>query len=284
MIDARRSVRLVLGTWLVLAATASGGAAQSPAVEQSGAVELERKASLPIAAGATIEVRAVNGEATFLGDGGNEVVVEYARDVPADVKVVALTTPEGLTLCTLYASTDPKKATACSADGKTPLATGKPKDLSRVRLRIRVPAGVHVKATIGEGDLKSQGITGNLRFYAGKGNVLVHDGGGPGTIHAGVGLLGSIDAVIAKEQRGPTLRHVRLESPGSGRVRVGMPVGVSASYMVATQRPAAIDKVFGVKKGDPPVLNGHLGPSGESLVRLDVDTGIAGQFMLVPVK
>jgi hypothetical protein len=278
MTDARRTVGLVLGTMVVLASMARGVGAQSEAVE------LERKASLPIAAGATLEVRAVKGEASFLAADGAEAVVEYARDVPADVTVVALTTPDGLTLCTVYASSDPMKPTGCSADGKTPLATGKAKDLSRVRLRIRVPAGVHVKATMGEGDLKSMGITGNLHFYAGKGDVLVHDGGGPGTIHAGIGMLGSIDAVIAKEQRGPTLRHVRLESPGSGRVRVGMPVGVSASYMVGTQRPAVIDKVFGVKKVDPPVLNGHLGPSGTSLVRLDVDTGIAGQFMLFPVK
>ena len=63
-----------------------------------------------------------------------------------------------------------------------------------------------------------------------------------------------------------------------------MPTGLSASYMVATQRLAVIDKAFGVTKVAPPVLNGHLGPSGESLIRLDVDAGIAGQFMMFPAK
>jgi hypothetical protein len=99
-----------------------------------------------------------------------------------------------------------------------------------------------------------------------------------------VGLLGNVDAVIAKAQKGPVLRQVRLETVGSGRVRVAMPTTVSASYSIATQRPAAIDKVFGVEKVAPPVLVGHLGPTGDSQVRLDVDTGIAGQFMLMPAK
>jgi hypothetical protein len=33
-----------------------------------------------------------------------------------------------------------------------------------------------------------------------------------------------------------------------------------------------------------PSLVGHLGPSGESSLRRDVDTGIAGQFILLPAK
>ena len=277
MSDARFRVGLVLGT-CVLAAIARGSAAQSPAVE------IATGTNIPVAAGATLEFRAVNGEASFLNAPGDQVAVEYARDVPTDVKIVTLTTPEGVTVCTVYATSDPKRPTECLPGGKGRLAAGKVKDQSRVRFRIRVPAGVHVTATIDQGDLKSSGIVGNLRFYSNNGYVLVHDGGGPGTIHAGVGLLGNVDAVIAKAQKGPVLRQVRLETVGSGRVRVAMPTTVSASYSIATQRPAAIDKVFGVEKVAPPVLVGHLGPTGDSQVRLDVDTGIAGQFMLMPAK
>ena len=277
MTDARGRVGLGLATFVV-AAMAHAGAAQSPAVE------IATGATIPVAAGSTLVFRGVNGEASFLSAPGDQVVVEYARDVPADVRIVALTTTDGVTICTLYASSDPKKPTECLPGGKGRLAAGKPKDQSRVRFRIRVPAGVHLTATIDHGDLKSSGIAGNLRFYSNNGNVLVHDGGGPGTIDAGVGLLGDVDAVIAKEQKGPALRHVRLEAVGSGRVRVAMPTTVGASYSIATQRPAAIDPVFGVQKVAPPVLIGHLGPAGDSQVRLDVDTGIAGQFVLLPAK
>jgi hypothetical protein len=276
MSDARCRVGLVLGT-LVLAAIAREGAAQS------AAVEIATGANIPVAAGATLELQAVNGEASFLSGTGDQVVVEYARDVPADVKIVTLTTPDGVTVCTVYASSD-SKTTECLPGSKGRLATGKAKDQSRVRFRIRVPSGVHVTATIGEGDLKSNAIVGNLRFYSNNGYVLVHDGGGPGTIDAGVGLLGNVDAVIAKAQKGPVLRQVRLKAVGSGKVRVAMPTTVSASYSIATQRPAAIDKVFGIEKVSPPSLVGHLGPSGESSLRLDVDTGIAGQFILLPAK
>ena len=278
MSDPGRRVGLVLGTFLVVSSMAPVGAAQSPALE------IDRKASIPVPAGATLELRAVNGEASFLGAPGEEVVIEYARDVPADVKIVALRTADGVTVCTVYASSDPAKPTECLPGGKGRLAAGKAKDQSRVHFRIRVPAAVHVTATIDHGDLKSMGITGNLRFYSSNGDVLVHDGGGPGTINAGVGLLGNVDAVIARVQNGPPRRHVRLQAIGNGRVRVAVPTAMSVSYNVATQRPAAIDPVFGVKKVEPPVLVGYLGPSGESLIRLDVDTGIAGQFMMFPAK
>jgi hypothetical protein len=67
-------------------------------------------------------------------------------------------------------------------------------------------------------------------------------------------------------------------------VRVAMPTTVGAGYTVSTQRAAAIDPVFGVEKIAPPILNGHVGPAGDSQVQLDVDTGIAGQFVMQPAK
>ena len=277
MSDARYRVGVVLGI-IVLALMARATAAQTPAVE------IATGTKLPIAAGATLEFRAVNGEASFTETAGAEVVIQFARDVPADVKVVTLTTPEGVTVCAVYGSTDPKKPTECLPGGKGRLAAGKSKDQSRVRFRIQVPAGVHISGSIDEGALRTSGITGNLRLYSDRGNLLVYDGGGQGTVHASVGLLGTIDAVIAKEQKGPALRRVRLESPGSGRVRVALPTTVGVSYSIATQIPPAIDPVFRIEKAAPPVFIGHLGPAGDSQVRLDVDTGIAGQFTLLPAK
>jgi hypothetical protein len=273
-----RHARLGVGLLLLSGLLPRGGRAQSAVVEiTSGAV-------LPLAPGATLEFQGVNGEASFLNAADNKLLVEYARDVPADVKVVTVTTPGGVTMCTVYVSSDPKKPTGCEAGGKARLTSGKGKDASPVRVRVRVPAGVHVKATTDQGDLKSSGITGNLDFYSRNGYVLVNDGGGPGTIHAGVGLLGKVDAVIAQVQHGPASRQVRLEAAGSGSVRVAMPLTVGASYSVVTERPAAIDRAFHVEKIAPPTLIGHLGPAGETQIRLDVDTGIAGQFVLLPAK
>ena len=119
MSDARGRVGLMLGTF-VLATIARGGAAQSPAVE------IATGTNIPLATGATLEFRAVNGEASFLDAPGDQVVVEYARDVPADVKIFMLTTPDGVTVCTVYATADPKKPTECLPSGKGRLAAGKP--------------------------------------------------------------------------------------------------------------------------------------------------------------
>ena len=143
-----------------------------PATAQTPATEITTGANIPLAAGATLELRAVNGEASFLKAPGDQVVVEFARAVPADVRVVTLTTPQGVTICTVYASSDPKKPTECLPEGKGRLAAGKIKDQSRVQFRIRVPPGVHIKATIDQGDLKCIGITGNLQFYSNNGYVL----------------------------------------------------------------------------------------------------------------
>jgi len=277
MSDAVRRLGFLVG--LAVLVGIAGDARAQPA-----AVEIATGAHIPIAPGNTIEFRAVNGEASFLPASDEQAIVEYARDVPADVKIVTLTTPEGVTVCTVYASSNPKTPTECLPNGKGRLAAGKVKDQSRVRFRIRVPAGVHVSATITQGDLKSMGIVGNLRLYSNNGYVLVHDGGGPGTIQAGTGLLGDVDAVIAKAQNGSTARDVRLATIGSGRVRVAMPTTISASYKIATNAAAEFDQIFHVEKVAPPVLIGSVGPPGASQIRLDVDTGIAGRFIMLPAK
>jgi hypothetical protein len=78
---------------------------------------------------------------------------------------------------------------------------------------------------------------------------------------------------------------VNLEAIGSGHVRVAMPTTVTASYNISTQRTAVIDKVFRVDKVKPPLLTGYIGGgANRSDIRLVADTGIAGQFTLVPAK
>ncbi len=235
--------------------------------------------SFPIASGALVELLAVKGEASFVPSDDDKVTVQYARAVPAEVKVVAVKTAAGITICTVYASSNPKKPTECLPGGKGRLSAGREGDLSKVQLRIMVPAGVHVSATIDRGDLKTMGITGNLKVHSHRGDLLVWDAGGPGTIEATLGLLGNIDVVLSKEQKGPARRLVRLHAPGRGRVRVAMPTTIGASYSISTQTPVAVDAAFEFEKVTPPIPRGHVGTTDDQ-VFLDVDTGISGQFML----
>lgn len=92
---------------------------------------------------------------------------------------------------------------------------------------------------------------------------------------ANVGLLGNIQAGLA---RGERRREVRLSSPGSGRVRVVMPNGLSVRYSIATQLPPRIDPAFGITAKKGPLV-GSTSPLATE-VDLTVDTGIAGEFVL----
>ena len=111
-------------------------------------------------------------------------------------------------------------------------------------------------------------------LYSDRGTVTIHDGG-IGQIRASVGLLGNIQATLA---HGSQRREVRLDSPGSGRVRVVMPRDLSVHYYISTQLPPRIDPAFGIT-----AKKGLLVGSTRSLateVELSVETGIAGEFVL----
>src|SRR6476661_9835987 len=77
-----------------------------PATAQTPATEITTGANIPLAAGATLELRAVNGEASFLKAPGDQVVVEFARAVPADFRIVTLATAQGVPIGTVDASSD----------------------------------------------------------------------------------------------------------------------------------------------------------------------------------
>jgi hypothetical protein len=88
-----RSAGLLLGAMLA-AVLASGTEGPSVAEEL-----LAQSTSIPVASGATVELLVVKGEASFLPSKDDKVLVEYAKAVPAEVNVVAVTTAAGITIC-----------------------------------------------------------------------------------------------------------------------------------------------------------------------------------------
>jgi hypothetical protein len=122
--------------------------------------------------------------------------------------------------------------------------------------------------------VRSNTVTGDVVLYSDRGTVTVNDGG-VGHIRASVGLLGNIQARLASGKR---RREVRLNSPGSGRVRVMMPKALSVQYRVSTQLPPRIDPAFGITAKKGPLV-GSTSPLATE-IDLTVDTGIAGEFVL----
>lgn len=263
---------------LALLLHASNGLAQ-PAPSTGGedtALAPGTPTTLSLPAGARVEVFAGNGYVLLKKATGTDVVVSVAKaKLAADVPVTLLKTPEGITICTVYPSTDAKKPHACVPGGKARIYAGNPTKLPTIGVTVELPDGVGATADIGAGEVRSLSITGTVVLSSDRGTITVMDGG-TGDIAAGVGLLGNIQAGLVAN--GTRRRKVDLRSPGSGRVRVVMPKDLSVWYNISTQIAPRIDRAFSIepKKG---LMTGSTSPLAAE-VNLTVDTGIAGEFVL----
>jgi hypothetical protein len=242
---------------------------------QATEVQVGQPATVTLPAGARVEVYGGSGYVLLKKAAGANVVVSVVKSkLAAEVSVTMLKTPEGITICAVYPAEDQKKPHACIAGGTGRIYDGNPQKLPDIGITVEVPDGMAASASIGAGEVRSNTVTGNVVLYSDRGTVTVTDGG-VGDIRASVGLLGNIQAGLAS---GTRRREVRLNSPGSGRVRVVMPKDLSVRYSISTQRPPRIDPAFGiaVKNGS---LMGTTSPLATEVV-LTVDTGIAGEFVL----
>ncbi|HUR33306.1 MAG TPA: hypothetical protein VM032_05890 [Vicinamibacterales bacterium] len=248
-----------------------------PSHAQTTDVKVGEPATVTLPAGARVEVYGGSGYILLKKAAGPGVVVSVVKSkLAADsTPVTMLQTPEGLTICAVYPAEDPKKPHACVPGGKGRIYDGNPQKLPDIGITVELPDGMPATANLGAGEVRSNAVTGDVTLYSDRGTVTVTDGG-VGHIRANVGLLGNIQAGLARD--GKQRRDVRLDSPGSGRVRVVAPRGLSMRYTVSTQRTPRIDPAFGIapKSG---LISGSTSPLATE-VNLIVDTGIAGEFVL----
>ena len=233
--------------------------------------------TVPLPTGARVDVYAGSGFILLKKGTSTDAVISVVKSkLAAEVPVTVVKTSEGVTICAVYPSQDPKKPHECLPGGKGRLYAGNPQKLPYIGITVELPDGMAASASIGAGEVRSTAVTGDVSLYSDRGTVTVTDGG-VGNIRATVGLLGNIQAGLAA---GKQRREVRLNSPGSGRVRVVMPRDLSVRYMISTQRTPRIDPAFGIKvtQGQG-LLTGATSPLATEVV-LTVDTGIAGEFVL----
>jgi hypothetical protein len=242
---------------------------------QTSEIGVGQPTTVPLASGARVEVYGGSGYILLKKATAAHVVISVVKSkLAADVPVTMLKTAEGITICAVYPAQDPKKPHDCLPGGKGRLYDGNPQKLPDIGITVELPEGLAAAASIGAGEVRSTTVTGNVLLYSDRGTVTVTDGG-VGDIRANVGLLGNIQAML---NHGKRRRDVRLNSPGSGRVRVVMPANLSVRYSISSQMPLRIDPAFGItaKKGP---LAGSTSPLATEVV-LTVDTGIAGEFVL----
>jgi hypothetical protein len=242
---------------------------------QTSEVQVGQPSTVTLPVGARVEVSGGSGYILLKKATGPNVVISVVKSkLAADVPVTMMKTPEGLTICAVYPAGDPKKPHECLPGGKGRIYAGNPEKLPDIGITVELPESVAASASLGAGEVRSTAVTGDVQLYSDRGTITVTDGGS-GNIRANVGLLGNI---VAGLNRGGRKREVRLNSPGSGRVRVVMPKDLSVRYSISTQRPPRIDPAFGITAKSGPLF-GSTSPS-ESEVVLTVDTGIAGEFVL----
>lgn len=245
---------------------------------QRSDLPLDSPARLKLAKDSRLEIKGVNGEITLTRAAGDEVIVSVARDAgQLEPQMTMVRHDQGVTICTVFPSSNQKSPNECLPGNKGRLAQGNPKNVPAIRFRVEIPDGVHFTGDLTLGSIRTEGATGNLQLKTARGDISIVDGGSS-AIQAGVGLLGNIDAIISAT--GSSERRVRLEAIGNGQVRVALPTTLRVSYSIASQMKPTIDPAFKLEKPLGSSLIGHWGPPGQSELFLTVDTGISGRFVL----
>lgn len=249
-------------------------------VLQRSDVPFNSPTTLTLAKDSRLEIKNVNGEITLTRAAGAQAIVSVARDSgTVEPQIAMVTHDQGITICTVYPSSNPKNPTECLPGNKGRLAQGNPNGFPAVRFRVEIPDGVHVTGELTLGNIRSEGLTGNLQLKTARGDIAIVDGGSV-TMQASVGLLGNIEAQISSVPGRSQPRRVRLEAIGSGQVRVALPTTLRVFYSITSQVKPTVDPVFRLEKPLGSLTTGRLGPAGESDVNLTVDTGIAGRLVL----
>ncbi len=171
-----------------------------------------------LSSGDRLRLVSPNGAITIAEGGGSDVEIraEKRADRGArieDIGFVVRKTARGLTVCAVYDDED-----ECDAeDGQSRRRNRRNRDgwnSPRASFIVRIPAGVLVKATTGNGDVSITGAGSEVIAHTGNGRVLVSGTGGSVQAHTGNGRITVEDA------RGPV-----EATTGNGDVRVATSIG-----------------------------------------------------------
>lgn len=245
------------------------------AAQETSEIRVGQPTTVTVPSGTRVDVYGGNGYILLKKGTSAHVVVSTVKSkLAADVPVTMVKTPEAIVVCAIYPASNPKKPHECVAGGRARVYDGNPQKLPEIGITVELPEGMAAAASIGAGEVRATAVAGEAVLYSDRGTVRVNDGG-VGDIRASVGMLGTIEAVLT---HGSRRREVRLNSPGSGRVRVVMPRDLSVRYVIATQLPPRIDPAFGITGRKGSLVGSTSSQATE--VDLNVDTGIAGEFVL----
>src|SRR5688500_5276954 len=181
-----------------------------------------------IPSGQWLRVYGINGriEVTPATGDAAEVIGEKVlrRGRPEDIAFEIRRVSDGIVICAIIDDDD-----ECDDDGIRSRGRGNDHNERRVNFTVRVPRGVKVAAQSGNGDVRVDGVTAEVRAASGNGDVSVSTTGGPVNASSGNGEVsvtraaGPVrassgnGAVVVATTRGPV-----SASSGNGDVEVSM--------------------------------------------------------------
>jgi hypothetical protein len=222
-----------------------------------------------IAAGATLEVKGINGRISAVPASGREIeLVALKRGRRQDPKLVEIEFVEhagGLTVCAVYPSLDSRK-NECQP-GKGGRMSVFNNDV-QVEFELKLPANVSLVARTVNGSIEAHGLGGNLEAYTVNGSVRLEALG-----HARAETVnGSIRATLGKADWKEPLAFRTV----NGSVRVSLPATANASVRVETVN-GGIDSEFAMNDVQKTrrSLSGTIGSGGRELQIKTVNGSVA---------
>ena len=252
-----------------------------------------------LSSGDRLRVATPNGEVTISESSGAEVEVRVEKTTErgssiADMGVIVRRTGGGLVVCAVYDDDDDCDMDRGYQRGRR--RRGWDNSRTHARLIVRVPAGVSVQASTGNGDMSISGAVSEVSASSGNGRVLISGTAGKVSARTGNGRVtvegarGSVEAntgngdVRVSTSSGPVsvrsgngdidVSMDRLErsaamtfTTGNGRISLTVPDGFGAeinsstgSGTITTDLPIQL-----VGSINPKRVRGTLGKGGEPL-------------------
>jgi hypothetical protein len=240
---------------LVLAAGNAGAQSRSTDFQWRGAV----------AAGATLEIKAVNGNVTAQPASGGEAEVTAVkrgrRSDPESVRIEVLPHAGGVTICAVYPSPDGRRPNECGVGEEGRMNTQN-NDVN-VHFTVRVPPGVRFVGKSVNGDVEAEQLSGpvSIATVNGSANFSTSSYGEATTVN------GSIKAQMGAGDWPDTLEFNTV----NGGITLDLPADVGTEVRastvngdISTDFPLTVTGRFSPRR-----MNGTIGSGGR---RLEIET------------
>jgi DUF4097 and DUF4098 domain-containing protein YvlB len=210
--------------------------------------------------GSAIEIKGVNGDITASPASGAEVevsaVMRGRRSNPADVRIDVVQHGDGVTICSVYPSTDGRPNECQPGDGGR--MNVRDNDVT-VSFTVRVPPGVRFVGRTVNGDVTADALAApvSVRTVNGQASFSTSSYGEAKTVN------GSIKGAMGSTQWGDRLSFTTV----NGSISLELPADASTDINAKTVNgDISTDFPIAVKgRINPRTLNGTIGSGGRSL-------------------